>query len=513
MSQGRRKATLATLLGGTSNTLVVSLQAIVLMPLYLQYVGPRLYGAWLGSGDILVWMQAFDLGLPNLMIQRIGAAHGRKDTRVIAESFAAGALILGIVACLVAILGALISFYLPGWMGLSGSEAEELQQCFVVGAVGSAITIFSNSAVGLSRGIQATTFMNWVVLVSGIAGFGVSLTLILSGCGLWAIAFGLVTRAAVSLAGSLIFAVHVMRGEMLHFFRLRLKHIREFLTVSPVTALGGISYALMNQSESAIVAFFIRPELAAVLTITRKAADLIRALLDMVGYASYGGFAHLVSSDDRSRTLQVHAEISSLRLSLAIGFASAYMAVNSSLVSVWIGSNQYGGHLLTILMAFQIIIVGGSYLLNYLYRATGPVIKGSVFLIVEGIIRVPLMIALLLWFGLPGVPVAGIVTAGIFGFLSYRMTLKEVFEFSIPIDRIDNRVMIIRGAALAIGVLACVFVKVATWSYVIVMGAFLVTLGTGSLIYVDPLLSSTRASLNTLLLRLPLLKGSVRGGM
>ncbi len=47
----RRKATITTLIGGTAGTLIVTVQAAVLIPLYINHIGPRLYGAWLASGD------------------------------------------------------------------------------------------------------------------------------------------------------------------------------------------------------------------------------------------------------------------------------------------------------------------------------------------------------------------------------------------------------------------------------------------------------------------------------
>src|SRR5262245_81108 len=90
----RRRAAIATLLGTTTNTFVVSLQAVILAPLYLHFVGSRLYGSWLASGEMLVWMQTLDLGLPNVLIQRIGAADGAGDDRTSGEYFATGALFL-----------------------------------------------------------------------------------------------------------------------------------------------------------------------------------------------------------------------------------------------------------------------------------------------------------------------------------------------------------------------------------------------------------------------------------
>ncbi len=312
----------------------------------------------------MVWMLAFDLGLPNLMIQRIGAAQGRNDNQAVAEYFAAGMLTLAGVACIIAAIALVFSDFIPSWMGLIGFEAEELRWCFIVGSIATAVNIFNNSIVGFSRGIQKTAFMNVTTIVSSILGFVVSLGLILAGLGLWAIAWGLVTRVCVSLMGSVIFAAANLRGGMLPFFRVRASVLREFLTILPSTTLGGLSYAVMNQSESALVAIFAKPELATVFTLTRKAMEAAKALVDMVGHASYGSFAHLVTSDQRDRALQIHAEITSLWLSLAVVMASAYMSVNPSLVSIWVGGSQYGGTMLTILMAVQFLVVGGSCLMN-----------------------------------------------------------------------------------------------------------------------------------------------------
>lgn len=495
MGVSRRRATFATMAGGTANIIIVSIQAVILIPLYLGAVGPRLYGAWLGSGDFLIWMQAFDLGLPNLMIQRIGAAHGQGDAKTVAGYFATGMLVLAIVALIIALIAAMVAQLLPGWMGLSGAEAATLRSCFIVGSVAAALSIFNNSIVGFSRGIQKTGFLNAVAICASLAGFGISLGLVLTGWGLWAIAIGLLTRAVVSLAGSCIFAVVELRGELRPFFTVQRSMLREFAATTPATALGGISYALMNQSEAALVAIFLRPELSVILVLTRKALDVARGFVDMIAFATYGSFAHLVTSDQRYRTLEVHAHINSIRLSAAVVTASAYMAVNASLVSVWVGSAQYGGSLLTILLAVQFIVVGNSFLMNYLYRATGSVLKGSLALLAESAIRLPLMIGLLLWVGLPGVVLAGIITGAVFAVLAYRWTLHQVSSFAPPYHHTFGRVWIVRAMLLSIGVLVCLFVQRESWVFVLMIGAMITLLGSAALVAVDPMLAGLLAPL------------------
>ena len=84
---------------------------------------------------VLVWLQAFDLGLPNLLIQRIGAAHGCGDFKTVGEHFATGLAILGVICVIAIVVSGGLAFSLPGCVGLQGDEAQTLSQCFFVGGI------------------------------------------------------------------------------------------------------------------------------------------------------------------------------------------------------------------------------------------------------------------------------------------------------------------------------------------------------------------------------------------
>jgi hypothetical protein len=127
---GRTRNALATLVGSISNTSIVALQAIVLVPLYLHALGAQLYGAWLATGDVLLWLQAFDLGLPNFLIQRVGAAHGIGDERTASEYLATGLVVLGIVAaCVALIMWSSNSFAYGSGAEVRGTQLRRLLPC------------------------------------------------------------------------------------------------------------------------------------------------------------------------------------------------------------------------------------------------------------------------------------------------------------------------------------------------------------------------------------------------
>lgn len=498
---GRRAAAASTVIGYTVNTLIVSAQAVLLVPLYISALGPRLYGSWLASGEVLVWMQALDLGIPNLLIQRVGAAHGRGDERAVGEWFASSALVIGIVACAVGGLGAALSFLMPRLFDLSVAEAAQLQGAFLVGSVAVSGVIASNIAVGLSRGVQDTSFMNAVVVAASVASLVTSLVLIEHGFGLWAIAFGLVVRALVMLVGAAVFIARSLRRGLHRFVRLRRAILRECLLISPLTALGGISYTVMNQSETFLIATLLRPELAVVYAVTRKAAEVGRGLVDVLGAATYGGFAHLVASSERHRSLRVLTEVTSLRTSIAVVMAGAYVAVNASLVATWVGPAQYGGLVLTALIALQSIVLGSSYLVNSLYRALGNVARGSFVLIVEMAIRIPLMAISLVSFGLPALPVAGIITAATSGALVSRWTHHELARFAEPARGRSNVTWAIRAVVFGAGLALAYWLYAPTWAFVLFVGSSMAVIGGGALLVVDPNLSDIRRTLRGILAR------------
>jgi O-antigen/teichoic acid export membrane protein len=484
----RREAALATLSGNSVSVLIVSLQAILVIPLYLDAVGPRLSGAWLASAEILVWMQALDLGIPNLMIQRIAAAHGRGDMQSGASWFASGQLLLAVVAGVVAAAGVVLSSSLPPLFGLAGSEAEVLRDCFLLGTVASCATLFGNGFVGLSRAVQKTAFLSGMLIVSAVVGLLTSLTLVLMGWGLWAVAVGLVARAVVSLAASLVFGILAWRKEFGVPFRIDRSVVRQLIEATPATAIGGVSYSLMSQSEIVLVASLARPELAVVYALTRKAADLGRSLVDMIGFATYGGFAHLMGSPQRDQVQRVRSQILSLHLSAAVAVAAAYLAVDRSLVVVWVGEDFFGGLPLVFMMALQSVVLGHSYLINMLYRATGRVIEGSLALVVEALVRLPLLATLLLLFGLPGLPAAAILTAVTFAVLTHWLTLRELGSVTRPVFWPVSPVTAGRLALLAVAGLLALAIYAPSWLYVVVGGGTVAAVGALVLVLIDPML-------------------------
>jgi O-antigen/teichoic acid export membrane protein len=487
----RRAAAFATLAGSTANTVIVAVQALVLTPLCLHFVGARLYGAWLASGDFLVWLQALDLGLPNLLIQRIGRAAGAQDDRTIGEYFATGSVVLlGLGAACLAV-GITLSWSVASWLNLTGVEATELTRCFQLGVLAVSILLVNNAVVGLARGLQDTVWINACVVVAALIGFATSAALIVTGFGLWSIPLGMAARTAVTVVGSGIYLWIRVRASIWQNLRLSRNAAMDVSRVSPATTFAGFSYATLTQCDNLLTGIVLGPEIVPILALTRKGADLIRAVLDPISYSSYAGFAHLMGSSDRSRARRVHAEISSIRLSLAIAASVVFIGVNRQLVALWVGPDQFGGLVLTVCVALHSLVVGTSYLMNSLYRATGEILRGSIALIVEAIVRVPLTILGLLTLGLAGPALAGMAT-GLVATVVVKRWTDRVFDTCSEVEgQAAARTWFARAVMLFVGVTVAFVPGDVSWASMVTRALGLSVVAVLFLLWSDPALAKT----------------------
>ena len=491
LGPSRRSAARSTLIGSSLAVLIALAQAFFLIPICLDQFGSRLYGAWLGATELLIWIQLLDLGIPNLMMQRIGAACGRGDAGEGGRWFVSGFTVMLGLALLLALLGLGGSAFVAEWADVQREQAAVFEDCFRLGVLASALLLLNNTFVGLSRGVQRTGLVNGTMVGGAAAGFAVALGLLLAGAGLWALAWGLVARALVSLAGGLVFLLGLNRTTLRVPPRPSRLVLREITRLVPSMTGGSVGYLAVAYSDIALVTTLLGPSAAAVYGLTRRAADAARSLLDTIAYAVYGGFAHLLGSGERERAPAVLKEILLARWACACLAAACYLAVNRGFVTLLFGAEHWGGFWLTVAFGVQLVVSGQSFLVNYLYRAAGAVREGSILLTVEAVLRIVASIVALMFFGMLGAPVAGVlVTIGI-GLLTAKR-LKAILpgEASKP-SPADRRLAWGGVAAVALAAAIGALWQDFSWPAVATICALVLAAGGGALLGFHRLLRAT----------------------
>ena len=142
--------------------------------------------------------------------------------------------------------------------------------------------------------------------------------------------------------------------------------LRDMATLAPSMAGANAGYLIANYTEVMLVNTMFGPVAAAVYALTRRAMDGVRSLLESIAWAVSGGFAELVTAEDRHRARVVLHEILWLRLGAAC-LCAAVVLGERGFVTLLFGAENFGGILLTAGFAAQMILSGQSFLANYLF--------------------------------------------------------------------------------------------------------------------------------------------------
>jgi O-antigen/teichoic acid export membrane protein len=409
----RRHAAIATLAGTGASTAITVAQAFVLIPLALGALGTPLYGAWLAASELLVFVQSLDLGIPNLLTQRIGAALGRRDHVAAAKWASTGLVLTTLLAAGLSAAAVVVAPAIAGWAQVDDTAADSFIMAFRVAAVGSSLLLIYNAVLSIARGTQRVVIVNVGQVAGAISGLVTAVVLLQLHFGIWALALGLVVRALVCAVAAGLFLVRAIAGGLLIPETPSRMIVREIVTLLPPLAGASAAYLLANNTEVVLVATLFGPAAAAVYGLTKRAADGIRNLLDAIAWAVYGGFAHLVTAEDRHRARVVLRDILWFRLGIASVAGTILVAVNEPFVRLLFGAEHFGGFWLTAGFALQMIVAGQAFLANYLYRAAGGVTHGSYLLMADAVARVVAMTGGLVLAGLAGAPFAAIAVSAV----------------------------------------------------------------------------------------------------
>ena len=399
------------LVGGYVNLLLLVVQGLVLVPVYLRFLGAEVFGAWMASGDLLGWLAVLDMGIAGISQQRMAAAHGRGDHRVIGDYFGTGLMVQAVLVGVLTLLAVAAAPFVPGWMRLQGEAGAELAACFAVAGLATGLGLLGNVVSALALSTQRMVFVNLAIFGAGVAGLGATLALLLSGHGLWALALGMLVRSGTLLLAVGGHAAYVLRRDLQVRARLRWEVAREFSGLSGVSVLTMLGNTAVGRSDAVLVALFFGPVAVTPYMLTRRAADLLAMFLARIGGAVYPGFAHLVGSGDHARAARVLGQVARVYFAAAVPTGALYLALNRTFVELWVGSGQYAGQLVTVLVGLNVLVVGWGALLLYLLGATGSLRASGLGIFAEAVVRVGLALSLLVTWGVPGLPLAGVATS------------------------------------------------------------------------------------------------------
>ena len=418
---------------------------IVLVPLYLKFIPLELYGAWLATGNILVWLTTLDPGLSTILQQQTGVAYGKQDVPAIRGIVTGGILMTTVIALLIVIGGFSVSRYMVTWLHLSAfSDRDVLLKAFTVAYIGSALMIFSYSITAINQGLQSSVGIGVIFVVVNVVAIVLTVFLLYNGFGLIGIAMMSLLRGLGLTLGNLGYLWWRLAHEQIGF-TFSFRKVRTLSALMSYTFLGRAGGIVANNIDLFFTARFLGPETVAVLNLTRKAPETSRMFIERPAIAFMPAVSHLLGSGDVKKARAVLLRLVcflSWPLGLLVG---GFVVFNANFVTLWVGSHLFAGQAINAIVCGVFLLTVTSSSLANLCLALGNIKGNSIAGFIQALVQIPLVFVGAKYFGLYGVvlaPLISMLSVSAWYFPSsfarlVRLTPQDVKEFMSEILKVS----------------------------------------------------------------------------
>jgi O-antigen/teichoic acid export membrane protein len=401
----RKRATTLQAVGGYTLTGINIVQGLVLIPLYLYYIGGHTYGLWLASGGILGMLGVMNFGIGSILIQRIGSFYGKKDLPQVGVYFINGMIVYIGTCLLLGLVGWIVSLWLPDILTAIGNDSDLLQQCFQLAVVAMVFAVFNECLRSFSQALLRPIIPMIGMVVGRIVGIGVTIWMLFDGFGLWAIPVGALVAQSLILLVNVFNALSLFRrlGVRVEFKK---SVIKEYYKTTPVLLMATAGNTLSQQAEPLLITVFLSPEVTTAYMVTRRASDIVFHILNVITGSTMGTFSHLVGSGNRDNVKSIVSKLLFISFSLGvIGFAT-YVGTDQAFVSLWVGESFVLDQTVILFIALGFFARAFRGLLGQMLYGLGDFTYTSIVIALEGVGRIFMASALLSLLGVVGVPLA-----------------------------------------------------------------------------------------------------------
>lgn len=379
------------------------------MPLYLKFIPLGLYGAWLATGNILVWLTVVDPGVSAVLQQRVSAAYGEKDFQAIQQLLVGGLCITAIIVVFIIVLGFLFANYLPVWLNLPSTIDESLIiRAFFLAVMGTALMILAYSIGAINRGLLSSVGVGIIAIVTFVLAIAGTIILLYNGFGLIALALGSIIRGCGLLLGHSGYLIWRLRREKIGF-SFSFHKIPALGKLILYTFFGRVGGTIANNVDLFVVSRYLGPESVAILNLTRKAPQMSRTLVERPPVAFMPAISHLLGAGEIEKGKKLLLRLIRIMLWLLGLIVGGFMALNDDFVCLWVGPHLFAGQTISLIICVNILLAVITNSLANLCFALGNIKGNSIVSFVQGLLSVFLVIIGGKYFGLLGIVLAPVI--------------------------------------------------------------------------------------------------------
>lgn len=412
--------------GGWLTNVILIVQGFLLIPLYLHFLGDRLYGFWLATGGMLAWLTMADLGASAVTSQRCAAAYGRNDFEGVADYFWHGLAVMLLIMGMVVAGTFWIAAGLIEWLKVDSEYAEPVRICFLISGAGVAVQLANDFLTSFCLAMQRSRIPVVARSLSRLLGLiGIVVALVVLEWGLYSLIVGVLLRTLLP------FCVIVGYSALILFsigarWRWSAATFRDYLVTTPSVLAAKSSGQFARNLPQVLLGRLAGPEATVAYTVSLRVIGVAQGFIGVSFSGLFSACSHLISdssvSAERERSM-VGKITRAFVVAASVG-GTLYALFNHGFVSLWTSEEQFAGQLFTSASALASFFFLRSNLYVGLGMAMGRINTFESIQTVENLIQAGLFYLAIERFGVVGVPFA-IIASSLLGQLGYLRAFRR----------------------------------------------------------------------------------------
>jgi O-antigen/teichoic acid export membrane protein len=338
----RRSATVINLIFQNASVVLTVARGILIVPLYLHYINDGLYGAWLASGNVIIWISLSQGGFSYLLRQQTAELYGRGDRAQLGQAIGSGLAITAALSAVAFTLVFVVSPFCAGWFGLTGSDAGQLTWSFFFAGLAMGSSLIAGGFQSVQQGFQRHGGIGAVSLIAEAGSLLFSVVLVIAGWGLLSIGLSFLLRDLINLVAMAMLFRRSVR-ELAIPVRFERHTARRMLGLTGWTFLNYAGEWIFKSCDAFFVALLLGNRYATVTELTKRAWDVLSIVLCRLSFSFQPGLAHVHGGGDSQKFRAVMDQVLTVvGVSLGIGAGVAW-ALNEPFMALWVGADKFAG--------------------------------------------------------------------------------------------------------------------------------------------------------------------------
>lgn len=400
-------ALLAWLVDG-AKIVTTMLLGFVATPYLLMFLGAERLGAIRASQQWTGYLPKLHFGLDQALdVLILESANQRDAARTAAVSKTAFKMLTRQALFLILPVAVVMAWMMPVLVPVSAPLKTELRIGAFVGLLGLFGSPFWNFGSVLAC-LQLGYLVSSALLVQALVSTGLAVTLAWAG---YEIPGQFVARVIGIVCFGMIVTYLAFR-HMPGFWSAPAAEIdkRQLRKLRWPMTLTSVSSQMNYSTDYIVVGLVLNPVAVTTFSITQRLMDAMGGILTHhVGNVSWAGLSEVLARDGRKAFEARVLELMRLTLGLGVVGVGTLAAYNQQFVDLWVGKRYYGGDLLTILTAVQMVVVGIAALFTFVIDAQGDTRDRAAVSAPGAIVNIALSVVLAQWVGLWGVVLASVI--------------------------------------------------------------------------------------------------------